>query len=89
MAIQVLRFQQGSGVIKNTATMTLKPVVCLAGATGIVNHMSALNQGHYTTYICHQHHWFQCDDSRVVETTAEAAFSCSDRSACIIFLSKA
>ena len=93
IAIQLLRFQQGSEVTKNTATVTLKPVVRLAGAswhlTGIVNHMGTLNQGHYTAHICHQQHWFRCDDSREVETTAEAAFSFSDRSAYIIFLSKA
>ena len=74
MAIQLLRCQQGSEVIKNTATVTLDPVVRLAGASwrlaGIVNHMGTLNQGHYTAHIYHQLHWFRCDDSRVMETTA-------------------
>ena len=59
--------------------VTLKPVVRLACASWhlkrIVYHMATLNQCHYTVHICHQLHWFRCDDSRVVETTAEAAFS--------------
>ena len=93
MAIRLLRFQQGSEITKNTPTVTLRPVVRLAAAswhlTGIVNYMGTMNQGHYIAHICHQQHWFRCDDSKVVETTFEAAFSFSDRAAYILFLSKA
>ena len=60
MAIQILRFEQGAQVKKNTSSVTLTPVIQLDGTswniTGIVNHTGSLNQGHYTAYICQQQH---------------------------------
>ena len=90
--IQLLRFQQGTQVRKNTSSVTLSPTVRLDGATwrlnGIVNHTRTLHQGHYTAYVYHQHRWYRCDDARVAETPAKVVFSSSEKSAYLIFLSK-
>ena len=69
LVVQLLRFQQGAQVHKNTANVTLTPTIHLDGVTwhltGIVNHVGTLHQGHYTACIRHIHRWFRCYDSRV------------------------
>ena len=92
MVVQLLRFQQGTEVRKNSSSVKLTPTIHLDGATwhitGIVNHTGTLHQGHYTAYVCHHHRWFRCDDARVFEASAKAAFDLSEKSAYLIFLSK-
>ena len=92
VTIQLLRFQQGAQVRKNTSNVTITPTIHMDDVTwhltGIVNHVGTLHQGHYTAFIRHHRRWFRCDDSRVVEVTAETAFSSSEKSAYILFLSK-
>ena len=47
-----------------------------------------LHQRHYAAYTCHQRHWFRCDDPRVADSTAEAAFSSNEKSAYVLFVIK-
>ena len=92
MVLQLLRFHQGTEVSKNTSRVTISPTIHLDGetwqVTGLVNHIGALNHGHYTACVHHQHKWFRCDDARVVEIPAGVVFSASAKSAYLVFLRK-
>ena len=93
LAIQLLRFeQQGSLVVKDTSSVALSQTIRLNSTTwritGIINHTGSAQCGHYSALTQRNLRWFQCDDSRVAETSEEAAFSSSKQSAYLLFLGK-